>query len=95
MKINIFIARGLVDWWLRTFKYAGITLPPFGIFILSERINDQRLIRHEQAHWRQAQQLGVVKFYVKYLWLNMRYGYKNNPMEIEARIAENSVVHRA
>lgn len=88
MKINIFIARGPIRWWLRMTGYVGITLPPFGIFILRERINDQRLIRHEQAHWKQAEDLGVTKFYVRYLWLNMRHGYKNNPMEIEARAAE-------
>jgi len=84
-------ASGLIRWWLRTTKYAGITLPPFGIFILSERINDQRLIRHEQAHWEQAQRLGVIRFYVQYLWLNLRHGYKNNPMEIEARAAETKL----
>lgn len=81
-------ASGLIRWWLKLTGYAGITLPPFGIFIVSERINDERLIRHEQVHWQQAQKLGVVRFYVQYLWFNLRYGYHNNPMEIEARAAE-------
>lgn len=85
----IHAARGPIKWWLRVTGYAGITLPPFGIFILSERINDQRLIRHEQAHWKQAEGLGAIKFYVKYLWLSARYGYRNNPMEVEARRAES------
>lgn len=88
MKINIFIARGPIRWWLRMTGYVGITLPPFGIFIVRERINDERLRRHEQAHWMQAQSLGVIRFYLKYLWLSLRHGYKNNPMEIEARAAE-------
>lgn len=81
-------ASGPVRWWLKVTGYAGITLPPFGIFIVSERINDERLIRHEQVHWQQAQKLGVARFYVQYLWFNLRYGYHNNPMEIEARAAE-------
>ena len=42
-----------VRWFLRTFGYGGITLPPLGIFILAERINEAPLIRHEQAHWAQ------------------------------------------
>lgn len=86
---EISVAKGPVLWWLNKTGYRGITLPPFGIFITQDRINDERLRRHEQAHWRQAQELGVVKFYAKYLWFNMRYGYRNNPMEIEARQAEN------
>jgi hypothetical protein len=79
----------LIRWFLRTFGYGGITLPPLGIFILAERINEPRLIRHEQCHWQQAQRMGVVRFYAAYLWNNLRHGYRNNPMEIEARKAEN------
>lgn len=78
----------IVRWFLRTFGYGGITLPPVGIFILAERINEAPLIRHEQAHWAQYERMGLVKFYVTYLWLSLRHGYRNNPMEIEARAAE-------
>jgi hypothetical protein len=81
-------ARGLVRWWLRLTGYAGITLPPFGIYILAERLNDEALIRHEQAHWQQAQRMGTLKFYAVYLWLLARHGYTDHPMEIEARAAE-------
>jgi hypothetical protein len=71
--------------------YAGITLPPFGVYILSERLSDQRLVRHEAVHWDQAERMGVVTFYVRYLWLLARHGYQNHPMEIEARHAETPV----
>ena len=81
-------ARGLVRWWLKLTGYAGITLPPFGVYILSERLNDEALIRHEQVHWQQAQRMGTLKFYAVYLWLLMRHGYTDHPMEIEARAAE-------
>jgi hypothetical protein len=84
----IFVAKGPVKWWLEKTGYKGITLPPFGIFITEDRIDNQRLRNHELAHWKQAQELGVVKFYAKYLWLNVRHGYKENPMEVEARKAE-------
>jgi hypothetical protein len=79
----------LVRWYLRASGFAGITLPPFGIFILSERINDQRLRLHEECHWRQYQRMGFVGFYLRYFWNTLRHGYWNNPMEIEARKAEN------
>lgn len=84
----IYKAHGPVQWFLRLTKYHGITLPPFGIYVIAERIEDERLRRHEQAHWEQAQRLGVIRFYVQYLWFNLRYGYHNNPMEAEARAAE-------
>lgn len=78
----------LIRWFLRTFGYGGITLPPLGIYILVEHLGSQRLIRHEQAHWRQWQRMGTVRFYATYIWLWLRHGYRNNPLEIEARAAE-------
>jgi hypothetical protein len=80
----------VIHWFLRTFGYGGITLPPWGVFILAERINEERLIRHEQAHWAQYQRMGMLGFYVTYIWYTMRHGYYNNPMEVEARAAEVS-----
>jgi len=78
----------VIRWFLRTFGYGGITLPPFGIFILAERLHQGWLVRHEQAHWQQAQRMGVVRFYAAYIWYTIRHGYRNNPMEVEAREAE-------
>jgi hypothetical protein len=85
---KISVAKGPVGWFLKTTGYKGITLPPFGIFITEDRIDSERLRKHELAHWKQAQELGVLKFYTKYLWYNLRYGYWNNPLEVEARNAE-------
>ena len=81
-------AKHVVEWFLRTFKYGGITLPPFGIYILSERLSEDRLIKHENEHWRQAQEHGVFVWYLKYLWYNLKCGYFNNPFEVAAREAE-------
>ena len=75
----------LIRWFLRTFGYGGIVLPPFGIYILAERMNEAELVRHEQVHWAQYQRMGAVKFYALYLWYYLRYGYRNNPMERHAR----------
>jgi len=73
---------------LRTFGFRGITLPPFGIYVLAEHIDSERLSRHEMAHWAQYERMGVVRFYVRYVWLTIRHGYRQNPMEVEARAAE-------
>lgn len=87
--MSIKTARHLIRWILRSRGFAGVTLPPFGIYILDERMQDDRLIRHEQAHWRQYERMGAVRFYVTYIWQVLRYGYWNAPMEIEARDAAN------
>lgn len=79
------IARGPLRWYLRATGFTGITLPPLGMFLLRERFNDEQLRRHEEVHWEQAQRLGVVRFYALYLWYSVRYGYRNNPLEVEAR----------
>lgn len=78
----------VIRWFLRTFGYGGITLPPWGVFILAERINETALIRHEQAHWQQYERMGALRFYVAYIWFTIRHGYWNNPLEVEARAAE-------
>lgn len=79
------IAKGPIRWFLLKRGFAGITLPPFGIYILKENESDKMLIDHEYVHWKQYERMGAVKFYVKYLYYSMRYGYWNNPMEKEAR----------
>ena len=85
-------ARGLIDWVLRRTGFHGVALAPWGIYILPAAMHSQRLIRHEQAHWRQWQRMGTVRYYATYLWQIVRYGYRNAPMEVEARNAENGVL---
>jgi hypothetical protein len=84
-------ARGPLRWYLKTVGFCGITLPPFGVYILAEKLGDKSLCRHEMVHWQQAQRMGTLKFYAKYLWLLVRRGYWNHPMEIEVRAAELNV----
>ncbi len=81
-------ASGLLLWLLRRFGFAGVTLYPIGIYVLPEMLGDTRLHKHEMAHWRQAESMGAVWFYVTYLWYSIRFGYRNNPLEIEAREQE-------
>jgi hypothetical protein len=78
-------ARGPIRWWLKATGFAGIVLPPFGAFILAERMGDMDLRRHEEVHLAQAKRYGTIGFYTRYLWLAIRHGYRNHPMEREAR----------
>jgi hypothetical protein len=83
------IARHMIRWILRSRGFSGVTLPPFGIYIIEERMQDEGLIRHEQAHWEQYKRVGAVRFYLTYVWQVLRYGYWNAPWEVEARAAQN------
>lgn len=78
-------AKHIFKWFLETFGYAGITMPWKTIHIRKDRMHDQRLIKHEMVHIDQIIRMGAIKFTVVYLWNNIRYGYRNNPLEIEAR----------
>ena len=78
-------ARGLVAWVLRRTGFVGVALAPWGIYILPERMYSDALIRHEQVHWQQYQRMGLLKYYGTYLYQVIRYGYRNAPMEREAR----------
>ena len=46
------------------------------------------LLSHEKQHVIQWEENGFFKFAVLYLWYSIRYGYYNNPFEVEARKAE-------
>lgn len=81
-------ARGFIAWCLRRTGFGGVCLPPFGVYILPERLSDRPLVRHEVAHWAQARRLGLVRFYSFWIWWTLRYGYQANPLEVEARAAE-------
>jgi len=51
---------------------------------VDERYN--KVINHEEIHFAQQEELGLIMFLVKYLWWWVRYGYKNIPFEREAYI---------
>jgi hypothetical protein len=83
------VAKGHIRWFLKVVGHKAITLPPFGVYALQECLEDVRLQKHEAKHWQQYLSMGLVKFYAVYLWLSLRHGYWDNPMEVEAREAEH------
>ena len=61
------------------------------LFNISEKefLSSTRLVRHEYKHLEQYQRLGTFRFLGLYLWYSLRYGYYQNPLEKEARAAED------
>lgn len=66
----------------------GITLYPF---IIVTKDVTQETINHERIHIQQQIELGVVLFYILYLIWTIKYGYWNNPFEVEAYTNEQNV----
>jgi hypothetical protein len=62
-------------------KVSGIVLWPF-IFVNDK--HDRILVNHERIHEHQIKDCGVLKFYILYLWYHFKFGYWENPFEIEA-----------
>ena len=58
------------------------------IYLHPDHLGDEPLIRHEMAHIDQINREGRLKFAIKYLYFTIRYGYWDNPYEVEARAAE-------
>ena len=54
-------------------------------------LNDQRWYKHELVHIEQYKKHGLVKFLTLYLWYSIKYGYYNNPFEVEARKKEKEL----
>ena len=84
--MKILPAKGAIERFLRSRNLGAITLPPRGVYVLPERINEPGLIAHETVHWEQYERMGLIRFYAEYVWGLIRYGYSaDHPMEKEAR----------
>jgi hypothetical protein len=57
-----------------------------------EFLSSPRLVRHELKHIDQYKRFGIVGFLSRYAWYSMKYGYFNNPLEQEARGAEDTAL---
>lgn len=75
--------------WLRPFWWIGAITLGHNIYFRwkKEDVGEWR-IKHELKHVEQVERVGLVKFYLTYVWYLLRYGYKDNPYEVEAVEAE-------
>lgn len=89
MKVNHKLATGLIKKYMQYKKFNGWTSLWNSVYYIDEfsRCNNF-LRRHELCHIEQMKRLGKIKFLFQYMWYDYKYGYKDNPFEIEAREAE-------
>lgn len=79
---------------LKRFSINGICIFPF-IFIIDGYKDTDRLINHEKIHLIQQIELGVILFYLLYLYYNVTRGYWSNPFELEAYKNESNLLYRS
>lgn len=78
----------LMPWWLRSCTarwVAGITLPPFGVYLRAAYLGNEGVQAHEAIHWEQYQRLGAWRYYWTYGRQAITHGYAQHPMEVEAK----------
>jgi hypothetical protein len=63
----------------------GMTIPPFGMFVLKKYKGAKWMKNHEHVHWKQYKKYGLWGFYLRYYYHHFTKGYIKNPMEKEAR----------
>lgn len=83
--MKILKAKGLISWFLYKFNYGAITMPWKTIYVRKDLLNEKKLIEHELVHVDQINKTGALKWLIIYFYYQFKYGYKNNPYEIEAR----------
>jgi len=88
--VSIKPCSGIIKWYMKLCGFKGWTSFWNTIYLDPEHLDDEPLIRHEMAHIDQIQRDGKIVFTLKYLFWTVRYGYWNNPYEIEARQKEIS-----
>jgi hypothetical protein len=65
--------------------WVAITLPWQTVYILPTVLDDIGVLKHEAVHCEQIARDGAVRWTLTYLWWCVRFGYWNNPYEVEAR----------
>ena len=83
---RIFKFRCDVD-WMKRLKVRGVVIGRNVYFAEPGKDLPQFLFRHELEHAYQQIRYGCFRFYLKYFYYSLRYGYENNPYEVEARSA--------
>lgn len=91
IKIKIKVATGLALAFLDIVDKGAFAAPWRTVYMRPGKLQDTGLVAHELKHEWQMETEGRILWLIKYCYYQIRYGYENNPYEIEARKVENEV----
>lgn len=91
MKLRFVYNMAEGNWFQRLIigRWNGKVLYPFVCFRFPKDGVSDRLFRHEMQHVYQIRRMGWLGFYIKYLWLQVKWGYGEHPFELEAKAYQN------
>jgi hypothetical protein len=81
-------ANGLILLYMKACGFKGWTSFWNVIYMAPGYEHNVPLLRHERKHIEQMRRDGKLVYLIKYSYWFLRYGYKMNPYEVEARAAE-------
>lgn len=81
-------ASGLILLYMKACGFKGWTSFWNVIYMAPGYEHNVLLLRHERKHIEQMRRDGKLVYLIKYSYWLLRFGYRNNPYEIEARAAE-------
>ena len=87
--VRLIVVPWLIPRWARAQVWGRTILIRRGIDLT------ERLLAHELAHVRQWRKLGRCGFVWHYAGQLLRYGYFQNPLEVEARAGEDNKFYLA
>lgn len=78
------IAGPVWRWVLRRLGLLALVMPWGRVYVLPDEMINGELIAHECVHLDQIERLGPWRFSVLYVFWLIKYGYRANPLEVEA-----------
>lgn len=84
MSLRFVKAPAPVAFILNRMGLAGIVMPWKHCYYVDNWNKCPEFVRHELVHARQIDRDGPVTFSIRYLYWLAKYGYRNNPYEVEA-----------
>lgn len=70
--------------FLRRYQFWAIPMPWRVVHVLPEKTRSYVLREHERVHYEQMEREGTIWWHLKYLVFLLKFGYRNNPYEVEA-----------
>lgn len=84
MKVKL-ITHPFFSWLFYKTGFKGWTSLWDVVYIRDDSVANTTLLRHEEMHLKQMERMGKARFMWVYCTQFLRYGYRNHPLEIEAR----------
>ena len=81
--MNLYNQRWISKVWGRDLW--AVTIGRCSFFSVPKKRVSLRWQAHEDFHKKQWREMWYIGFLLKYLYFHVKYGYWNNPLEVEAR----------